>query len=125
MLQIYGCMSSILHGLYTFPLFGNEVKRSHVKYDPIYTPAFMKYSESKTSVVENISLLLPQKFAIVFDGFTCADTHYLDVITMYTCGTSVGYQKDLLSLQSFEEEEELGSNENFEFVFFVMGFIGK
>lgn len=52
--------------------------------------------------------MLPDLFAIVFDGWSVGATHYLAIFASFTADYDNGFTQRLLSFSPFGEEEEDG-----------------
>lgn len=71
----------------------------------------MKYQQNLTRVVEaKLSAMLPQKFALVFDGWSTSDTHYIAIIATFSSSEAKGYSSALLSFYPFHKEESQSAN---------------
>ncbi len=56
----------------------------NVRHTPISVATIMKYIEKLTKKVEQkIGRLLLNKFALIFNGWTKGDTHYLGIFATY------------------------------------------
>lgn len=59
----------------------------------------MKYIEIPTKIVEKrITKLVPDPFAIVFDGLSAGDTHCVTIISTFPANNRLGYNHVLLQL---------------------------
>ncbi|MEM9079038.1 MAG: hypothetical protein AAGC43_18510 [Bacteroidota bacterium] len=86
----------------------------------------MKYLHKLTIVVEKkVAERLPDKFAIIFDGWSGGDTHFVGVYATFPSNNSLGYEKILLSCSPMENEDFLDSNEHYEYLKFVLDLYGK
>ena len=62
----------------------------------------MKYLDRLTTAVEQkIEEILPDKFAIVFDGWTGGDAHYIALFATFPDKPEKGYSKVLLAFTPF------------------------
>ncbi len=102
--------------LLPFSFFENPFARRHLKSDSMSKNTFMKYLGSVTQVVERqIRILLPDTFALVFDGWTCGSTHYLAIFASYSTAASPEAEKVLLSFSPMGIEESLNAHEHVNF----------
>ncbi|KAH9108067.1 hypothetical protein AeMF1_016685 [Aphanomyces euteiches] len=86
----------------------------------------MKWMEKLSDGVEKkISDLLPDKFAIVFDGWSLGSTHYVAVFVSFPSSDSIGYQKYLLSFAPINEEVSLNAMSHKKYLEFVLDVFGK
>ncbi len=96
------------------------------QFDPITRKTLAKYLEALTSSVEvKITLLLPDKFATVFDGWSCGDTHYVAIYATFPYTTPVGYRKVLLWFWPFKEEASQRAQEHYKYLEFVLSTFKK
>lgn len=89
------------------PLYTCENDRfcTHVRYDSISYKTLRVYVKGLTEVVERkTSALLPEKFAIVFDGWTVRDSHYVSIYATLPFQNDDGFRKILLAFSPFSDE---------------------
>ncbi len=84
-----------MDGLQPFSVVENLTFRKLSQFDPITRKTLAKYLEALTSSVEvKTTHLLPDKFAIVFDGWSCGDdTHYVAIYATFPYNTRLGIAK--------------------------------
>ena len=81
----FGWFNYIINGLKPFSDVESAVVRESMRFKPMSLSTFMRYLPRLVALVEKkISNLLPNKFAIVFDGWTAGTTHYLGVFASFT-----------------------------------------
>ncbi len=70
-----------------------------MRHKPINVETLMKYMKKThgKNVEEKIGRLLPDKFALIFDGWTKRDTHYLGIFATYTSKSEEGYDNILFA----------------------------
>jgi hypothetical protein len=74
----YGWIRWIIIGLYPFSFCEKEINRDYTKLDKICVDTLHKYIKKIVNFVENeIRKVLPNTFALVFDGWRSGDTHYV------------------------------------------------
>jgi hypothetical protein len=77
-------------------------------------------------VQQKISDLLPELFALVFDGWTLGQTHYLAVFATFPdVRAEIGDMKILLAFSPMEEEESLHADAHIKFFEYVLQLYGK
>jgi hypothetical protein len=78
-------------------------------------------------VEEKISLMLPSQFALLFDGWTANDTHYLGVFCTFPISGSdkLKYKKVLLSFSPMGEEDSLDAMQHIQHLEYLLRFYGK
>eukprot|EP00171_Calliarthron_tuberculosum_P021943 IDg21943t1 len=69
---------------------------------------------------EKISALLPDKFAIVFDGWSSGITHYVAVFATFVTEDAKQYEHVLFAFSPMGEEEFFDAQEHVDFVTFVL-----
>eukprot|EP00171_Calliarthron_tuberculosum_P002604 IDg2604t1 len=122
--NIYSWLDMTVTMMLPFSFCENPCARRHMKSDAISTNTLMKYLSRVTQAVERkISVLLPDKFALVFDGWTCGSTHYLAIYASYVLPDPPRAQQSLLSFSPMGEEESLNADEHMHFTTFVL-FVG-
>ena len=60
--------------------------------------------------------MLPDRFALVFDGWSCSDTHYLAFFATYPFENVVGYEIVLLAFSPMGDEKSLDAIEHHKFI---------
>ncbi len=86
----------------------------------------MKYIDLLTTRVEqNVTAMLPSRFALVFDGWTVGDSHYVALFATFPAETTNGYDKLLLAFSPFDFETSQDSDNHLQFVTFVLSVFQK
>lgn len=67
-------------------------------------------------VEQKIEALLPETFAVVFDGRSRGDTHYVGVFPTYPDLSPLGFRKHLFAMSPMGGEDTLNGNEHYDFV---------
>ncbi len=82
--------------------------------------------EKLTKIVEEkIRNILPHALAIVFDGWTTSDSHYITMYATFADDCTLGYKSVLLALSPFESEDSQSAENHYEFLLFVLELFGK
>lgn len=68
---------------------------------------------------------LPDRFCIVFDGWSSGDTHYLAIFATYPAETTDGYQTVLLTFSPMGDETKLDAEEQVKFIHKTLSFYKK
>ena len=112
----------IVNGLLPFSFCENECARQCMKQGPISRKTLMKYLNKLTVVVEKkITEMLPEKFAIVFDGWSSRDnTHYMAIFVTFPAENELGYSKILLTMSPMGDEDSLSSQEHYDFATYIL-----
>ncbi|CAK4359712.1 unnamed protein product, partial [Aphanomyces euteiches] len=75
--KIHGWIDIIVNGLHPFSICEDKLIGKYSKLDGMDRDTLQKYMRKLTESVEiALSALLPNKFALVFDGWTAQSTHY-------------------------------------------------
>ena len=91
------------------------------KYGKTSRPTLMHNLNKLTNLVEKkISLALPEIFSVVFEGWSCGDTHYLALFATYPSKCNLGFEKVLLGFAPLGEEQSLDAESHFEYMEFVL-----
>ena len=78
-----------------------------------------------TCVEQKLSVVLPDKIAIIFDGWSIGSTHYVAVFASFPSNDAIGYQKYLLSFAPINEEDSLNAISHKNYLEFVLELYGK
>lgn len=120
-LQIHGWLHFIIMGLQPFSSCENPVFREHIKHSSLSRNTLMKYLSLLTSEVESlISAKLPDSFAIVFDGWSNGDTHYVSIFATYPYSCPLGYSKILLAMSPLGAEDNFSADAHYDLIKFVV-----
>lgn len=93
-----------------------------MRYNPISRPTLTKYMHALTKKVEEtIRKLLPNKFALVFDGWSTNDTHYIALFATFPSSNELGYKHVLLSFSPFQDETSQDAASHLEYTEWVLG----
>ncbi len=77
-IQINGWLHYVIKGLQPFTVVENPVHVQFSRYCPLSYKKLMKCIDLLTTRVEqNVAAMLPSRFALIFDGWTVGDTHYV------------------------------------------------
>ena len=119
--QIYSWIDSVINGLLPFTIFEKPVGQPAVKYKPITQKTLMKYIHLLTELVEEIiQKKLPSKFALIHDGWTANQTHYVGMFATFPSSNEIGYERILLGFSSFESEDSMSADAHIEYITFVL-----
>eukprot|EP00171_Calliarthron_tuberculosum_P021824 IDg21824t1 len=122
----HGWIDLVVNGLQPFSIVENEVFRRHVRYEHLSTKTLVRYlSKLSTRVEDRIRNLLPEKFALIFDGWTSSDTHFVAIFASFPVKSTNGYRTVLLSFSPFEDEVSQNAKNHYLFACFVLDLYGK
>lgn len=122
----YGWLDLIINELLPFSFVEKPIARKHIKHDPICLNTFMKYMKKLTVHVEHrLSNILPEKFALVFDGWSAGQTHFVGIFASFPDSSENGYAARLLAFSPMGDESSLNSAEHYGFMTFVLTTFGK
>jgi hypothetical protein len=86
----------------------------------------MKYMDSPYRLVQKkVMNLLPEVFALIFDGWSCGQTHYIGLYASFPKESVSGYEKVLLAFAPMNDESSLNADEHIKFVEVVLSSYGK
>jgi len=110
-----------------YKLRQNPVFRRNVKHEPMGLTTLMSYLTGLTKLVETrIKDLLPEKFSLVFDGWSAGSTHFVAVFASFTSEKEdSGYETRLLGFSPFEDETSCDGDHHIEFIKGVLEIYGK
>lgn len=111
--EVHAWIELVVMGLYPFSRFENEYMLKHMRPSKISVNSLMKYLSKLSKVVEErITLQLPSKFSIVFDGWSAVDTHYISVFATFLENNERGYLTLLLGMAPMQNEDCLYGKEH-------------
>ena len=76
-------------------------------------------------VEEKVRRKLPEKFALVFDGWTTTDYHYVAVFSVFPAENNVGYKAVLLAFSPFVDDSSQDAADDLDYVKWVLNYFGK
>ena len=124
--KYFGWLDFIINNLLPFSFVERETIRTHVKYESTALSTFMDYmSKLTTHVEQKLAVLLPEKVAIVFDGWSSGSTQYIAVFASFKSSNDLGHSVRLLGFSPVEDETDLGSEEHVKYLDYVLGLFGK
>ena len=132
--NIHAWLHLIVSGLMPFSFCENGVARSYMKPHPISRNTLMKYLAKLAATVEKkIAELLPEKFCLVFDGWSSSDkTGIFATFPSSTKGAKFlanpscsAYVKVLLTFSPMGDEDSLNANEHYEFTSYILSLYEK
>lgn len=124
--KVNGWMEYIVHNLLPFDSCEKKTITTHIKYAPMALNTFMKYIERLMRHVEKkVASLLPEKFAVVFDGWSHGGTYYVAIFATYPSEENTGYSSTLLSFSPLGDEKTHSAQEHFNLIEYVTGLFNK
>ena len=92
-----------------FSIVKNKYVRKNTNLAPISVKTVMKYLQRTHILVERkLSIMLPDKFGLVFDGWTCdgMSDHYIAIFAMWSKENEAGVTRVLLCCGPQEQPDE-------------------
>ncbi len=84
-MRVHGIRDFVITGLFAFSIMDNDSIMRRVRYCTIRTKTMSMYVHLLTMHVEKrISALLPDKFALFFDGWSAGIDHYVAIFATYS-----------------------------------------
>jgi len=124
--QIHCWLDIIINELQPFSIVENAAFIRNVQYPPISRPSVSKYLVALTAHVESkIRSQLPDRIALVFDGWSSNDTHFVAVYATYSSESELGYNSVLLAFSPFEDESSQDAIHHLDFTKWVLSNYGK
>ena len=100
--------------------------RENIRHGPISLSTFMRYLPRITTLVETkISRELPNKFSLVFDGWSSYATHFISIFASYSCSSTKRYHRSLLALSPLPNENSMNADEHIQFIEDILDVYGK
>lgn len=111
--------------LIVFVVYNNDV-RAHIRYERIWVTTFKRYpAASSTRVAHNISLALPDRFALVFGRPTFPEARYVAVFTKFPSKNAADYCAACSVMSLLEDETTQGAEEDVCFLQFLFSVFEK
>jgi len=125
-IRLYGWLDLVINGMLPFSTVTNPVFGRNVKFESISRNTLKKYLSLLTREVEaKIRSALPQKFCLVFDGWSHLQTHFLGVYATFPSRSPTGYSKILLGFSPFESEQSTNADAHIDYFEFVLKLFDK
>lgn len=111
--DMHGWLELVVGGLEPFSFVEKPYVQKHMKLSPTTTETFGKYMRLLTAAVQKkIETLLPDRFVLVFDGWSLGSRYLVAVFASYPHDNANGYEKLLLSFTTFENETTHNADEH-------------
>ena len=106
------------------PEIDNEITRRLLKNQGIFSKSIQKYILNLNAIVEKkVSSEIPDLFGMMFVGWTDFRTHFFAIFPTYNVNSRFHETLTVLALPL--KEEDLGANQNLEFLKITLGFFKK
>lgn len=93
----------------------NDLTRRLVKAKPIHSQTMRKYILNMVPLVERaVTTELPDKFALLFDGWSDGPVHYVGLFATYC--TMGEYRETLVAFSPLLQEDAMGAEQHLEFI---------
>ena len=93
----------------------------NVRENPICRATLLKYLHLLTGCVERkIRSMLPDKIAIVFDGWSNGYYHYVGTFASFTTNLAAGYRAVLLGISMMENEETQNAEDHIRYIEYLL-----
>lgn len=115
--NVFGWMEIVILGLRPFSTVEDKIIRRYVNLEPLCVNTFKKHTDALVKrVEEKIQTLLPDRFCLVFDGWSCGDTHFLAIFATFPSANELGYDRVLLTFSPMGDEKSLDAEEHVKFI---------
>ena len=119
--NLYSWVEWVCVGMKPFSFVEDELTRKYSSLQPICTKTLKKYMSLLTTTVEReISKLLPERFAIIIDGWSKSSTHFLAVFASFPSNEENGYSTVLLAFSPLFDETSFTAKAQYDFVVWVI-----
>lgn len=116
----------VTHCFVPFEFVENRVIRHIFRHNSILVYTLSSYLDHLTSKMEDkINSTLSDKFAIIFDGSTGGNNHYVSVFATYPSNQSTVYGSVLLALTSIGDQNASEANKHYELMQIVLQVLEK
>jgi hypothetical protein len=125
--NMYSWISWIVEDLLPFSFCEKNNVRRYTNLESICSESLLQGMCRCTSNVEKkIRNILPDQFALGFDGWSDFSTHYLAVFAFFPDNCSeLGYKKVLLSFSPLQDESKLTADSHHESIYQVLQLYGR
>ena len=125
--RVHAWMALIIDGMLPFSFCENERARQFLKFDSIARNTLVKYMGKLTEIVEKkLAAHLPEKFALVFDGWSASDSHhFVALFATFPEKNEVGYSKVLLTISPLGDGTSYTSQDHYDFITYSLSVYGK
>lgn len=119
---IFSWLEWICIGMKPFSFISDHLTRKYTSLEPLCVNTLKKYMEIVVRHVEmKIAKALPERFAIIFDGWSENSTHFVALFASYPDSTSLlGFTTVLLAFSPMGTETEFTAAQHKEFVEWVL-----
>lgn len=113
-------------GLQPFSFCELNVMRRHFRHGTQSVDTLMRYLSKLTDQVETkINELPPERFEIIFNGWSGGDAHYIAIFETYPSTKPCVFDSVLLSIAPMVEEDLLAADDHYEFLHFLLSVYDK
>ena len=77
------------------------------------------------SVEQKFSALIPNRLALIFDGWTNNSTHYIAIVASFPKTNEDGFATRLLSVSRMGDESRLAADQHIDFSMYTLNSYGK
>lgn len=124
--QLFAWLDLIVMGLLPFSFCDKPCITRNMREPSIAVNTLKKYMIALTTLVESkISDILPDKFAVVLDGWSAGDTHYIAIFATFPQRPGPGFRRFLLAFSPMGDETRLDAAEHKTLLDFVLSVFGK
>lgn len=124
--DIQGRLEMVVIMMLSRSFCNNPHVRFHIKHFSICTNTLMNYLTSVSQIVERKkAVLLPDMFALIFDGCKSGTTHYLTIFSSKPLRGIPEAQYVLLAFSKMCEEESISEDEDMHCTNFVLSVYEK
>ena len=115
--NIYSWLKWVCCGMKPLEFVEDPSTREFTALEPITVNTLKKYLERVTKAVETkIENELPEKFALIIDGWTKNSTHFVGVFASFPASNENGYETVLLAFSPMFSETTFDASEHFNFI---------
>ncbi len=104
-------------GLKPFSFSEDPLTRKYTNLGSISNKTLKKYMLKMTLIVEKeISKILPEKFALIIDGWSCGTTHFVGIFESYPSDSLNGYDIVMLGFMPLIDETCFSAINHYELI---------
>jgi len=125
-IKVYGWIEFVALALQPISVVENDRITKHIKYGSLSVKSLKKYMNLLAEKVEKkLAEILPSKFALIFDGWTAGDTHYVALYASFSSNNDLGFSTALLSFAPLDTETSQSAKAHQKYIEYVLNLYGK
>lgn len=119
--NLYGWIEWVCVGVKPFAFVDDPLTKLYTNLKPITSKTLKKHMSQLVRRVEtSIAAELPERFALMIDGWTKSATHFIALFACYPTDSDPGYSTVLLAFSPLCDETQLTAQAHYDFIAWVL-----